>query len=233
MQGFSVKESPFFVINGVTLFMIFNLLFVYKLFIIPANINARELIDVGGLLMIFLAVYAQTGLFFLFFVPSGAFLFTGGVLIATGNLQYNLLTVIVLMVTAAVLGCFTGYWIGYKAGPILYAKKDTRFFKHAHLISAENFYTKYRHWALTAGLLLPVIRTFSPIVAGIIKLDLLKFFIMVFIGSLFYILLYLVAGYLIGRIPALQNYLPYIITAIIIIVTIPAVIKIIKEFKKA
>ncbi len=213
--------------------MFLNIFLLNQLYMLTASLNAQMLIDYGGLLIIFLAVYAQTGIFFLFFVPSGAFLFTGGVLIATGSLQYNLFTVSLLMISAAILGCFTGYWVGYKTGPLLYAKKDSRFFKREHLLSAENFYKKYRHWALTAGLLLPVIRTFSPIVAGIIKLDRLQFFAMILIGSVVYILMYLLAGYLIGRIPALKDYLGYIISAIIIIVTVPAVIKIIKEFKKA
>jgi membrane-associated protein len=195
--------------------------------------DPETMIRYGGLLIIFLAVYAQTGLFFCFFLPSGIFLFTGGMFVATGSLQHNLLTVCSCLIIASVLGCFTGYWFGRKTGPLLYKKKDSRFFRQEHLRAAESFYKKYGQLALTIGLLFPIIRTFAPIVAGMIRMNFSRFVLLVFIGSLLWIPPFVLAGYLIGSIPALKEYLPYLMITIILVVTIPVVIRIIKELKKA
>src|SRR5690606_20818544 len=131
--------------------------------------DAESLIQFGGLLLILFAVYAQTGLFFCFFLPSGALLFMAGVLIANGLFAHSFLVVCVLGVLASLLGNITGYVIGYKAGPLLYRRPDSRFFKKQHLTAAEKFYNKYGAMALSLGVFFPLIRTFGPIVAGIIQ----------------------------------------------------------------
>src|SRR2546423_10963643 len=80
--------------------------------------NAEILIREGGLLLICLTVYAQTGLFFCFFVPSGVFMFTGGMFIATGQLEHSVFTVCNCCIIASVSGCVTAYWFGRKTGPL-------------------------------------------------------------------------------------------------------------------
>ncbi len=195
--------------------------------------NAEAIIQYGGLLIIFLAVYAQTGLFFCFFIPSGAFIFTGAVFIATGQLTNSLFSFCIYIIIACIAGCITSYWFGLKAGPLLYKRKDSKFFRLQHLRAAEAFYNKYGQWALTIGILFPIVRTFSPIIAGIIKMRFSRFILLVFIGSCIWVLPFIFAGYLIGNIPALKKYLPYIIAVIILSITIPVVTRIIKEFKKA
>ena len=198
-----------------------------------ADIDVETMIRKGGLLIIFLAVYAQTGLFFSFFLPSGIFLFTGGLFIATGQLEYDLFTVCSCSVFACVAGCCTGYWFGRKTGTLLYEKSDSRFFKQKHLRAADTFYKKYGQLALTAGLLFPIIRTFSPIVAGIVKMNFSRFLLFVFIGSLLWVPPFVLAGYFIGSVPAFKDYAPYIISVFLIAITTPVVIRIIKEIKKS
>ena len=194
--------------------------------------DPEMMIQYGGLLIIFLAVYAQTGLFFCFFVPSGIFLFTGGVFVATGQLHHHLITVCGCLVMACMSGCITSYLFGRKMGPVLYKREDSRFFKQKHLRAAEAFYKKYGKLALTIGILFPIIRTFAPIVAGMVKMNFNYFAVLVFIGSTLWISLFVLAGYFIGSIPGLKEYLPYIMPVIILTVTIPAVIRIIGELKK-
>jgi membrane-associated protein len=158
-------------------------------------------------------------------------MFTAGVLLASGQLHYSLFAVCTLLVLAAILGNCTGYLFGRKAGPLLY-QKDTRFLKQQHLQTAENFYKKYGGPALAAGLFFPIIRTFSPIVAGMIKLSFNRFLLFVFIGSLCWVLSFVLSGYLIASMPFLKPYLKYIVLAILLLVTTPVVIRIVKEFKK-
>ena len=194
--------------------------------------DPESLINQGGLLIVFVLVYASTGLFFCFFIPAGAILFTAGIYTATGELQYDIFTVCSLMIIASALGNLTGYWFGRKTGPLLYSRKDSRFFKKQRLKTAETFYNKYGWLALTVGLYLPLIRTFAPIVAGIVRLNFSRFILLTVTGSVVWILSFVLAGYFIGSRPFLKPWLNYIVIGFILVVTIPVVTWMIKELRK-
>lgn len=194
--------------------------------------DAQALIDYGGLLIVFLAIYAQTGLFFCFFIPSGAFMFAAGAMIAAGHLDYGLVTAGCWLVLAAILGNLTGYYFGRKAGPLLYNRPDSRFFKKEYITAAERFYEKYGRRALSLGLFLPIVRTFSPIAAGIIRLNISRFLLSVTFGSVLWIFSFLSAGYAIGSRPMLKPYVNYIVAAIVVVVSIPVVLKIFRALRK-
>lgn len=193
--------------------------------------DPESLVSDGGLLIVLLLIYGSTGLFFCFFIPSGALLFTTGIYTATGGLKYDLLTVCCLLILASILGNLTGYWFGWKTGPLLYKRKDSRFFKKQHLKTAETFYNKYGWLALTVGLYLPIIRTFASIVAGMVKLNFRRFILLTVTGSVVWILSFVLAGYFIGSRPYLKPWLNYIVIGFILIVTIPLIIWIFKELK--
>lgn len=195
--------------------------------------DAEALIRNGGLLLVFMFVFAQTGLFFCFFLPSGALMFTAGVFTATGVMPYSLITVCLLLTLAAIAGNSTGYWIGRKTGPLLYKRKDTRFFKQQHLQAAEKFYAKHGALASAGALFFPIIRTFAPLVAGMVKMNFPLFLLYSSLGSLAWITIFTSAGYLIASVPALKAYIGYVIAFIIIVVTIPIVIGIIRKLKNA
>ena len=160
-------------------------------------------------------------------------MFTAGVFIASGKLHQNIIAVCILMIAAAIAGNLTGYGLGWKAGPLLYKRKESKFFRRQHLEAAENFYKKYGKLALSAGLFFPIIRTFAPIIAGMIKMNFRRFILFTTIGCIGWIFSFTLAGYLIGSVPALQPYLKYIVLFIIVAVTTPIVIRIVKAFKKA
>jgi membrane-associated protein len=177
-------------------------------------------------------VYGSTGLFFCFFIPTGALLFTAGILAAAGGLQYDIYSSCILLVLAAILGNLTGYWFGWKAGPLLYRKKDTKFYKKKHLTTAASFYEKYGWLALTLGLYLPIIRTFAPVVAGIVRLNFRRFLLLIVPGSLVWISSFVLAGYFIGSRPFLKPLLKYIVIGFVLAVTIPLIIWTGKELRK-
>ena len=195
-------------------------------------LDIEALIKYGGMLIIFLMVFGSTGLFFCFFIPTGAVLFTAGVFAATGDLHYNIFEICVLLILASIAGGLTGYWFGWKTGPLLYKRKESRFFKKQHLTTAESFYNKYGWLALILGMYLPLIRTFAPIVAGIVKLDFRKFILFTIAGSILCTLSFVSIGYFIGSRPYLKPWLNYIVMGFIITVTIPLVIWVIKELKR-
>lgn len=205
---------------------------------IPAILNsillffdAESLIRYGGLIIVCLVVYANTGLFFCFFLPSGAVLFTAGIFTATGDLSYNFFTVCFVLILASVLGSITGYGFGRKVGPALYRRKDSRFFRRQYLISTETFYKKHGAVTCITGYFLPIIRTFAPVVAGMIKLNFRRFILLTFIGSVLWIVSFVSAGYFIGSRPFLKPWLKYIVIGFILVVTVPLIIRIIKGIK--
>jgi len=194
--------------------------------------DIESLIRYGGILIVFLLVYGSTGLFFCFFIPTGAVLFTAGIFAATGVLHYDIFIICILLIIASIAGNLTGYWFGWKAGPLLYKRKDSKFFKKRHLTTAESFYKKYGWLALTLGLYLPIIRTFASVVAGMVKLNFRPFLLLTTAGSTVWILSFVLVGYFIGSQPWLKPWLNYIVIGFILAVTIPLVIWLIKELKK-
>ncbi len=194
-------------------------------------LDGESIVRYGGLLIVCLVVYANTGLFFCFFLPSGAVLFSAGVFTAIGNLPYNIFTVCLMLIIASVLGSITGYLFGRKAGPALYRRKDSKFFRRQYLISTETFYKKHGTLTCKAGYFLPIIRTFAPVVAGMIGFNYQKYILLTIIGSALWIFSFVSAGYFIGTRPFLKPWLQYIVIGFIFIVTVPLTIKIIKGIK--
>ena len=178
-----------------------------------------------------LVVFCNTGLFFCFFLPGGAVLFSTGVLLATGKLPYDTLTVLLVIFISSVAGSVCGYLLGRYIGPLLYARKESFFFKRKHLNAAELFYQRYGGWALTAGYFLPIIRSFSPSVAGVSGIKRNKLITGITAGSLGWVLSFMGIGYFIGSRPWLRPWLTYIVAGFICLVTIPLLIKIIRSFR--
>ncbi len=194
--------------------------------------DARSWIEYGGLFLVFLVVYGQTGLFFCFFVPSGAFMFATGAMIASGMLQESLFPAICLFTLAAILGNLTGYFFGRKVGPRLRKRSDTKFFKKAHLEAAEEFYEKRGGGAIIIALFVPIVRTFAPIVAGMLRMKVGRFTFFTVVGSVCWVTSFLLVGHLIGSRPFLRPYLRYIIIGIVILVSVPMVLKVLKSLKE-
>ena len=201
----------------------FSLLFVF---------NTEALIRYGGLAMFCLLVYGSTGLFFCFMIPSGAVLFAAGIYAVSGELSENIVIICILLIGSSIFGNMTGYWFGKKAGPALYRRKDSRFFKQHYLVKTGEFYGKYGKLALIAGFFLPIIRTFSPVLAGIVRMDFRRFIISTTAGSVLWIASFVMAGYFIAKQPLLKPWLKYIAGGFILVVTVPLVIRIIRELKR-
>jgi len=148
-----------------------------------------------------------------------------GLLCSTGRFNVSIYTLILSLIAAGVLGNFTGYWFGYRAGPALFNKNDSLFFKKRYVALAEAFYAKHSGMALVLGRFFPIIRTFAPIFAGVVKVDLKKFIVYNFAGSVAWVCTFTLAGYFLGRkYPQLDDYLQYIVLGLITITTIPLII---------
>src|ERR1700761_1772232 len=174
--------------------------------------DARSIISKGGFFLLLIVVFAETGLFFGFFLPGDYLLVLAGILCAGGILAISITTLVSSLVGAGILGNFTGYLFGYRTGPILFNKNDSLLFKKRYVVMAQQFYDKYGGMALILGRFFPIIRTFAPIFAGVVKVDIKKFTLYNIIGSVAWVVTLCLSGYFLGiKYPAIRNYLQYII----------------------
>lgn len=194
--------------------------------------NPEELIRYGGLALVYLIVFIENGIFFGFFLPGDSFLFTAGLLCYLGVLDVDLAVLLSGISISAVLGYYVGYYFGYKTGEALYKKEDTIFFKKSYLTTAEQFYKKYGGFALIMGRFLPIVRTFAPILSGVVKVDHRLFFIYNIIGGILWPGIIVTMGYYVGSVfPNVLDYISYIIIAFIVVTTIPILNNINKQRK--
>jgi membrane-associated protein len=182
----------------------------------------EELIRYGGLALVIIIVLIENGVFFGFFLPGDSLLFTAGLLCYLNVLDVDLAVLISGIAVASVIGYYIGYLFGYKTGEALYKRPDTLFFKKQYIYTAENFYKKYGGIALIMGRFLPIVRTFAPILAGVVRVDHKIFFIYNISGALLWPGVVVSAGYFVGSVfPDALHYLNYIVIAFIVVTAIP------------
>jgi membrane-associated protein len=193
-------------------------------------VNPESIIRYGGIYLLLFVVFAETGLFVGFFLPGDSLLFTAGLLCSTGFLHVHIVLLVVLIMVAAVTGNMVGYIFGKKVGPMLFKRKSGWFFRQDHLIMANEFYKKHGKKTIILSRFFPIVRTFAPIIAGIVKLEYHKFVSYSVIGAFFWVNILVLAGYYMGEyFPKTKDYLGYIIIFLIVITTIPFVINSIKK----
>jgi len=182
----------------------------------------EELIRYGGLALLIIIVLVENGVFFGFFLPGDSLLFTAGLLCYLDVLNVDLVVLEAAIAGAAIAGYYLGYYFGYKTGEALYKRPDTLFFKKQYIYTAETFYKKYGGVALIMGRFLPIVRTFAPIIAGVVKISPKVFFFYNVAGAILWPAIVVSAGYFVGSVfPNALSYLNYIVIAFIVVTAIP------------
>ncbi|MFL5731268.1 MAG: DedA family protein [Cytophagaceae bacterium] len=197
-------------------------------------IGFDTLIEYGGLTLVLIAVFIETGLLVGLVIPGGeSLLFTAGLLAGTKVLDVNVLFLMIFISLAAFIGDLTGYTIGRKLGRDYFIKKDTFFFRKKNMERAERFYAKYGISAIILGRFLPFIRTFNPLLSGITGMEFRKFFIVTGSACVLYVNVTIFTGYFLGRyFPEIKDYMSFIIPAIILFMLFPVIRGLIKEIKR-
>jgi membrane-associated protein len=216
-------------------------------------------VENGGLWLLLFVVFAETGLFVGFFLPGDSLLFVAGIfahkmdngepglayqflkLIGLGEVRnewVDLLVLSAIISVAGILGNLVGYWTGRKVGPAMFNWRDRLLFKRRYLLQAQEFYAKHGGGAIVVARFLPFIRTFAPIVAGIVKMDRRKFVFFNIVGSIAWVVSMIFAGYFLQKwILAqfgfdLKEHLELIVLGIVLVTTAPVLIKLFAGRKK-
>lgn len=174
-------------------------------------LDSEKLIAYGGLTLLLLIIFAETGLFFGFIFPGDALLITAGLLCSTDSFDVNIYLLLTSVSLVAILGNMTGYATGKYFGKKLFAKEDSLFFKKKHLDITRSYFQKYGGAALIMGRFLPIVRTFAPIMAGASEISFLKFTFYNVLGGVIWVWSLIPIGFLLGRkFPLLVNEVEYI-----------------------
>ena len=187
----------------------------------------------GGLYIVLLIVFAETGFFIGFFLPGDSLLFIAGVILANtevaGNAYLELGYWVILIAVAGIAGNFVGYWFGRKSGAMLMERKDSRLFKKKHLLKAQEFYERRGGTAIIIARFLPIVRTFAPIIAGMVQMDIRKFSLYNVTGSFLWVGSIVMGGFFLGNIAWVKENLELIILGIVGVTTLPVAIKLLSK----
>jgi len=195
-------------------------------------VHPKSIIQYGGLGLLLFIIFAETGLFFGFFLPGDSLLFIAGLFSATGQFNQSIYLVIPSLIVVAILGNFVGYFFGLKAGDLLLRTKDNLFYKRRYLEMAHEFYEKRGSFAIVLGRFAPIIRTFVPIFAGMVKMDLKKFAFYNCLGATLWVTLFTLIGFLAGKTyPKLGDHLELIVLFLIVISISPVIFAFFKKQK--
>ncbi|MGE5805513.1 MAG: DedA family protein [Ignavibacteria bacterium] len=189
------------------------------------------IIQYGALtyVILFLIIFAETGLVVTPFLPGDSLIFAAGTFAAIGSFEINLLFVI--LTAAAILGDTVNYWIGHYIGPKVF-HKESKYIKKEYLERTHQFYEKYGGKTIIIARFVPIIRTFAPFVAGVGSMTYSKFILYNIGGGVLWVALFAYAGYFFGNIPIIKNNFSFVIIVIIIISILPGVIEYFRHRKK-
>ncbi|HOG47710.1 MAG TPA: VTT domain-containing protein [Anaerolineae bacterium] len=187
-----------------------------------------QIIRTGGYLGLFAIVFAESGLFFGFFLPGDSLLLTAG-LLASRHDTLDIRVLLLILPVAAILGDNVGYWFGKKAGPALFTRDNSLLFRRKNLLAARTFYERHGGKTIMLARFMPFIRTFAPIVAGAAEMHYQRFIAFNVLGGLIWAVGVTAAGYFLGT--RIEKYFLPIVLAVIVVSALPALIHAWKEYR--
>jgi membrane-associated protein len=174
-------------------------------------------------------IFAECGLLIGFFLPGDSLLFVTGLFIASGAISMNIYLACLILFVAAVVGNVTGYWIGYKAGPSLFSKPDSKLFKKEYVEHTNHFFNKYGARAIIMARFVPVVRTFITASAGVGRMDFRRFVAFSAIGGFIWAVGVTLAGYFLGNIEFVKKNLEFILILVVFVSVVPIVFEYVKH----
>ncbi len=179
--------------------------------------------------LLFVIIFAETGLVVLPFLPGDSLLFIAGTVVASAGLNVHLL--VMLLIVAAILGDSLNYSIGRYIGPKVFDRPDSRWIKQDYLRRTQAYYDKYGALTIVIGRFIPIIRTFAPFLAGVAAMHYRRFFVYNAIGGVLWIGSLVYAGYIFGNIPWVKQNLTLIVIGIVAVSLAPAIATFASEWR--
>jgi membrane-associated protein len=193
---------------------------------------SADTIAKAGLVVLLLVVFAETGLLVGFFLPGDSLLFTAGLLVKRGDLDVPLWVLLLLVPLAAIVGDQVGYTIGRRAGPRVFDRADSRFFKREYVDKAYDYFQKYGPRTIVLARFVPVVRTFAPVVAGVSRMDRRVFTTYNVLGGILWGAGVTAAGYALGGVDVIADNVEVILILIVLISVIPIAVELLRARRR-
>ena len=198
--------------------------------------SPEKILHIGGLALVLIILFAENGIIIGFFLPGDSLLFFTGLITSTQPelLDTSIYSLLAYMSVASLAGCLFGYYFGWKVGPAVFNRKDSFFFKKKYVDATRTFYERHGGKTLILGKFLPYIRTFAPILAGVIRVPFKSFVGYNVIGAVAWVLSLTLMGYFLGeKFPGIKDYLEDIILGFIVVTNGFVIRAYLKERKKS
>jgi membrane-associated protein len=176
-------------------------------------------------------VFAETGLLVGLFFPGDSLLFTVGVVCGAGDL--DIVKICALLTVVSILGDQSGYFLGYRTGPTIFSRPDSRFFKQEYVRQTQAFYEKHGGKTLFYAKFVPIVRTFAPFMAGVGRMNYTRFLSFNVFGGIAWVLSATLAGYYLGGIPVVRHNFEKVVIAIAVVSVFPMVIQYFRSRKES
>ncbi|MER0246908.1 VTT domain-containing protein, partial [Streptomyces sp. HSW2009] len=199
----------------------------------PSWLDPDHLIDQFGIYGVLAIVFAESGLLIGFFLPGDSLLFTTGLLVTTDKITMDLWLVCVLVVLAAVLGDQAGYLFGRKVGPSLFKRPDSKLFKQENVEKAHEFFEKHGPKSLVLARFVPIVRTFTPIIAGVSRMNYRSFLIFNVIGGVLWGAGVTLLGAGLGKVEWVHSNIEAMLVGIVLLSVVPIAIEFLRARSKS
>ena len=197
----------------------------------PSWLDPQNLLEMLGpyvLVGLCLIVFAECGLLVGFFMPGDSLLFTAGLFVANGFIGTPIWLVCLLVTVCAILGNIVGYGIGYKAGPALFNREDSRLFKREYVDKTHAFFEKYGPRAIVLARFVPIVRTFITAIAGVGRMDVRQYLVYSTVGGIAWATGVTLLGFWLGRITFVKDHIELILVAIVLVSVIPIIVEVVR-----
>jgi membrane-associated protein len=181
--------------------------------------------------MLFAIVFAETGLLIGFFLPGDSLLFTVGVVAGAGDL--NIVGINIALIVAAIVGDAVGYLLGRNAGPRVFSRPDSKFFRQEHLLQTKAFYEKHGGKTIIYARFVPIVRTFAPFVAGVAQMPYSRFAAFNVFGGIGWVILMTMSGFYLGNVPFIRRHFEKVVILIVLVSVLPVVFEYLKHRKES
>jgi membrane-associated protein len=181
----------------------------------------------GALFILSLVLFAECGLLIGFFLPGDTLLFAAGIDIAIGRISTSLGTFLVVAPIAAIVGNLVGYWIGYRAGPVVFDRPNSRLFRPEYVTRAHAFYERFGSWTVVIGRFVPIVRTVATVMAGVARMRFALYALYSVVGAILWSDGVLLLGHQLGKIKFVRDHkgwVDYAVIAVVILALVPTAV---------